>query len=116
MLSSGGVVSSLPRSVFRVQPCLKISSASAGGRRWPGIFGSVKVRESERRRASCRVWFQALKGLGALLSLKETSFDKLSCSRGWQREKDSAPCTARAVLQTLSTSAVTTKRTLCRRI
>jgi len=52
--------------------------------------------------------------LGSLLSLKETSFDKLSCSRGWQREKDSAPCTARAVLQPLATSAVTTKRTRCR--
>jgi hypothetical protein len=38
--------------------------------------------------------------LEALLSLKETSFDKLSCSRGWQREKDKTAYTARAVTTT----------------
>jgi UDP-3-O-[3-hydroxymyristoyl] glucosamine N-acyltransferase len=34
------------RSVFRVQPCLRISFASGGRRLWPGIFGSVKARRS----------------------------------------------------------------------
>jgi hypothetical protein len=37
--------------------------------------------------------------LVAQLRQRETSSDKLPCSRGWQREKDSTACTARAVLQ-----------------
>jgi UDP-3-O-[3-hydroxymyristoyl] glucosamine N-acyltransferase len=65
-----------------------------------GIFGSVKVRKSERRRGSFRTWLQALKCLEALLSLKETSFDKLSCSRGCQGEKDNTAGTTRAVTTT----------------
>ena len=34
------------RTGRRVQPYLKISSAGAGRRQWPGIFGSVKARRS----------------------------------------------------------------------
>ena len=67
-VSSAGIVSSSHRSVFRVQPCLKISSASEGRRPWPGIFGLVKVRRSERRLASFRIWIQARECLEALLS------------------------------------------------
>jgi hypothetical protein len=84
MASSAGVVSSSHRSAFRVQPCLRISSASGSRRQWPGIFGSVKVRRSERRRASFRIWLRALKCLEALLSQKRTSSDKLPRSRRWQ--------------------------------
>src|SRR6478672_1231050 len=98
MLSSAGVVSSSHKSVFRVQPCLRISFASGGRRLWPGIFGSVNARRSERRRASFRMWIQALRCLAALLSQKETSSGKLPRSRRWQREKDNTACTARAVL------------------
>src|SRR5450755_3959698 len=94
MLSSAGVVSSSHRSVFRVQPCLRISSASGGRRLWPGIFGSVKARRSERRRASFRTWLQALKCLEAPLRQKKTSSDKVPHSKRWQGEKDRTACTA----------------------
>src|ERR1700730_18180975 len=96
MLSSAGVVSSSHRSAFRVQPCLKISSASGGRRLWPGIFGSVKVRRSERRRASFRIWLQARQCLEALLSQKRNSSDKLPLSRRWQRENDKTALHCRA--------------------
>jgi UDP-3-O-[3-hydroxymyristoyl] glucosamine N-acyltransferase len=94
MLSSAGVVSSSHRPVFRVQPCLRISFVSGGRRRWPGIFGSVKALRSERRRASFRMWIQALKCLAALLSQKKISSGRLPRSRRWQREKDNTASTA----------------------
>ena len=58
------------RTGRRVQPYLKISSAGAGRRQWPGIFGSVKARRSADRRASFRMWFQARRCLAAPCSQK----------------------------------------------
>ena len=69
------------RTGRRVQPYLKISSAGAGRRQWPGIFGSVKARRSADRRASFRMWFQARRCLAAPCSQKAILADKPQRSR-----------------------------------
>ena len=46
-----GIVACLMLTVFRVQPCLRISFASGGRQPWPGIFGSGKAPKSQRSRA-----------------------------------------------------------------